>query len=375
MTEMNLSGDQKREAKFRRYFLMAAVAAAFTVFLVMIKVFIIPMVIAVVIAIMTRPIYKSMLKLTRNRQSLSSLICCFIVVIALLLPLVFIADQVAAQGIELYRGAGPQMEEFMRKAKSGAIGRVINAYAQKWFSINDVTVVLQPMLLSALDNISSAVPRIINKFSRTTAGIVFNSFVIVFSLFYFLRDGEKLIIRMKELMPVNKIHKERVIDGFYSMSNAIIKGIFLVALIQSILGTVTLWAFGVKGWLLWGLVMLVLSVIPFVGTGAVLIPAGIVKIIMGDTAQGIMIILISIFFISLIDNILRPRIIGQHAGMHDLLVFFSIIGGIFTFGPAGLIIGPLVAAIFLTMIEIYQVEFQSQIDGPVTAPVRRNENE
>jgi predicted PurR-regulated permease PerM len=109
--------------------------------------------------------------------------------------------------------------------------------------------------------------------------------------------------------------------------------------------------------------MLVLSVIPFVGTGTVLLPAGIIKIATGDVWQGVLIILISVFVVSLIDNLLRPRIIGGKAGMHDLLAFFSTIGGILTFGAAGLVVGPLIAAVFLTMVEIYRIEFHSSISA------------
>jgi predicted PurR-regulated permease PerM len=146
------------------------------------------------------------------------------------------------------------------------------------------------------------------------------------------------------------------------MTNAVVKGILFIAFLQTALATLTLWLFGIKAWLLWGMVMLILSVIPFAGTGIVLIPSGIIKIMAGDVWQGIAIICISVGFISMIDNVLRPRIIGQRAGMHDLLVFFSIIGGIFTFGPAGFIIGPLFAAVFLTILEIYKIEFQSEIE-------------
>jgi predicted PurR-regulated permease PerM len=113
--------------------------------------------------------------------------------------------------------------------------------------------------------------------------------------------------------------------------------------------------------------MLVLAVIPFAGTGVVLIPTGLIKILSGEVWQGITIICISVFFISLIDNFLRPRLVGRDTGLHDLMVFFSTLGGISVFGPAGFIIGPLIAAIFLTILDMYRIEFQEHIAYPKSA--------
>jgi len=351
------------EKKFGNYFLLGVVIAAFLVFLFMIRVFILPMILAVVIAIMVHPLYVVVLQITKEKRSISSLICCVIVVITLLVPLALMGELVVSQSIELYRGAAPQIDELMLKVKSGTVGSAVNVYAERLNSSYGINIELKPVLLNTLDYLGSNAPNIVNRFSRTTAELAFNAFIIIFSLFYFLRDGEGLMIKIRNLVPIGTGYKEKIITGFYSMTNAIVKGVLLIALLQSFLATLTLWIFGVKAWLLWGMMALVLSVIPFVGTGAILVPVGIIRIITGDASQGILIIMISVFFISLIDNVLRPRIIGYHAGMHDLLVFFSIIGGIYTFGPAGLVIGPLIAAVFLTMVEIYQIEFQSRIDA------------
>lgn len=355
--------ETRDEKKFGNYFLLGAVVAALLVFLFMIRVFILPMILAVVIAIMVYPLYGLVLKTVKNKRSIASLICCFIVVITLLVPLAFMGELVVSQSIELYRGAAPQIDELMQKVRTGAVGRVVDMYADKWFPGYGVNIEFKPVVLSVLEYLSSHVPNIVNKFSRTTASLVFNAFIIIFSLFYFLRDGEQLVPMIKDLVPISAEYKEKLITGFNSMTNAIVKGVLLIALLQSFLATLTLWIFGVKAWLLWGMIMLVLSVIPFVGTGTVLVPAGIIKMITGDIWQGLLIILISVFIISLVDNVLRPRIIGRDSGMHDLLVFFSIIGGIYTFGPAGLVIGPLIAAVFLTMVAIYKIEYKSRIDA------------
>ncbi|MFH0948293.1 MAG: AI-2E family transporter [Elusimicrobiota bacterium] len=350
------------EKKFSKYFLLVTFILFLIVFLYMIRVFILPIILAVVIATLVYPLFKIILKLTKNRRTLASLLSCLIILMVILLPLIFIFNLVIVQSVEFYRTSGHEIEGIIQKGSTGIIGEITNSFIGKHLSAYNITIDWKSIIEKILNFFNSAIIKYINMSSVATAGVIFDLFIIMFSLFYFLRDGERMLTKIKDIIPLSDEYKDRIISRFYSMTNITVKGILFIAFLQSVLATLTLWVFGVKAWLLWGIVILIFSAIPFVGTGAVLIPAGIIKIISGDIGQGIAIMIISVFFISLIDNVLRPRIIGQSAGMHDLLVFFSIIGGIVSFGPAGLIIGPLIAAIFLTILEIYKIEFRSQIE-------------
>lgn len=107
--------------------------------------------------------------------------------------------------------------------------------------------------------------------------------------------------------------------------------------------------------------MVLLSVIPMVGAWMVLVPAGIVQIVLGNSWQGIGIILVSTVIISNVDNLIRPRLVGRGAKMHDLMIFFSTLGGIGVFGIKGFIVGPAIAALFLTVLDIYGEEFQAHL--------------
>jgi len=155
--------------------------------------------------------------------------------------------------------------------------------------------------------------------------ILLDLFVTIFSTFYFLKDGQIILSNIKESIPLNDEYKDNIIQSFSMILNATVKGVFYVSLLQSFLGTMTLWFFGVKAWLLLGGIMLILAAIPFVGTGGVLVPVGVLRIINGHAGSGIAIILLSVLFISLIDNFIRPRIVGHYASIHDLLIFFGMI--------------------------------------------------
>ena len=349
--------------KFSKYFLIISFVVSLITILWLVRSFILQVVLAVIVAILVFPLFRLLLKITGNRRSLSSMLCCGVVLFAVFLPLVFTAQLLIEQGMGLYRSAGAELKELISQGNAGLVGKIDNSWLGQWLSSNGILMDWESLSTKAINYLGTTLAYGVNTLSRTTITVFFDLFIILFSLFYFLRDGEQIMLRIKDIIPISDEYKERLVSRFYIMTNAIVKGIVFIALLQSFLATLTLWAFGIQGWMIWGVVMLVFSVVPFVGTGVVLVPAGIIKIMNGHFAEGVAIIIISVFFISMIDNVLRPKIVGQHAGMHNLLVFFSMIGGILSFGPAGLVVGPLIAAIFLTILEIYRIEFQSQIES------------
>jgi len=135
-----------------------------------------------------------------------------------------------------------------------------------------------------------------------------------------------------------------------------VAGTLVFAFVQGLLGAIVLLIFGVKTWLLWGVVMTALALIPMLGAGTILIPAGVIKMATGHMLQGIVILVLSVGVVSMIDNTLRPWIVGRSARMHDLLIFFSTIGGLAMFGPVGVIMGPVIMAFFVSITEIYTME-------------------
>src|SRR4030095_12869793 len=181
------------------------------------------------------------------------------------------------------------------------------------------------------------------------------------TMFYFFRDGPLLLAKLKYLSPLADDYEEELIHRFLSVSRATIKGTLLVAIIKGTLGGLAFWFFGIQGAVLWGVVMVFLSVLPIVGPWLVMYPAALILLLGGQVWQGIALFLIATFVIGLIDNLLEPIVIGRDSGMHELMVFFSILGGIGLFGVMGFIVGPVIAALFLTLLEIYGKEFNSQL--------------
>ncbi len=353
-----------RRERMARYFLLIVLVITAVFFVNMIKFFLLPVFLAVVFTGLFYPLYRQILKVTRNRQSISAFLCCFIIILGLLVPVYVIGDLVAREAIELYESAEDGVRQFIRSIESGDA---------RWFaSLLDSRIVgllgldrinWQATIEDIIKNSASMLGSVINKATRETFILVVHVFILLFAMFYFFRDGESILKRLKYLSPLDERYEDEFINKFGSMSRATIKGVLVIAIIKGVLGGLTFWIFGITGPILWGVVMVILSIIPLVGVWLVMIPAGIVMMVMGDVWQGITIILIGVVFIGNIDNVLNPILVGRDTGMHELLIFLSTIGGLSVFGIMGFLVGPMIASMLVTLLHVYSIEFKEQLEG------------
>ncbi|MFQ5640360.1 MAG: AI-2E family transporter [bacterium] len=349
-----------RAEKFSRSYLLLLLLLITILFFNIIKIFLVPILLAAVFTALFYTFYERLLQTFRNKRSLSAIICCLTLMLGLLVPVYLVVDLVAREGIELFKTAEPQIREIIRQGDEGILGKIKNNPILKRIDFD--TFDWQSSLEDIVKNLGKILTGVINKTSRGTFHVVTDLFITLFTLFYFFRDGDRLVQRIKYLSPLDDAHEEALIERFVSVSRATVKGTLLIGLVQGALGGLVLWIFGVQSAVLWGVVMVILSVIPLVGTWLVLYPAAIIQLMTGHLWQGVAIFLMTVVVISNIDNVLRPRLVGRDAGMHDLMIFFSTLGGISVFGIMGFIIGPVIAVFFITMLDIYSIEFKSTLD-------------
>src|SRR4029453_17156499 len=199
---------------------------------------------------------------------------------------------------------------------------------------------------STLENVASSAgtfaATVIRRTSQGAVQVIVLLFTTLFTMFYFFRDGKDLLRRMRALIPLDREYKNAIAARFSSVAKATVKGTLLIALVQGTLSGITLWIFGVGSPFLWGVVSTLAAIVPMVGSWLVLYPAAFIQIATGHLWQGIGILLVTVLVIVNVDNLMRPRLVGQETGMHDLMVFFSTLGGIAMFGPAGFIVGPMI---------------------------------
>jgi predicted PurR-regulated permease PerM len=234
-----------------------------------------------------------------------------------------------------------------------------NSTVNQWLERFNIS--WQDVLRTATTRLGSILTEVVNRTTTDIAAFVFNLLVLMFTLFFFFRDGPKIVRKILSLIPMRRRYKEMLMSRFATMAKATLVGSLSIGLIHGTIGAITLLAFGIPAWLLWAVIIVFLAFIPIFGPWLILVPVGIVKIALGQLGAGVVIILIGTVVMMVLDNILRPHLVGHSSRMHDLMIFFSTLGGIIVYGVVGFIVGPVIAALFITSLSIYRIEFQSSL--------------
>jgi predicted PurR-regulated permease PerM len=191
---------------------------------------------------------------------------------------------------------------------------------------------------------------------QTTIGFVVSLFVTVYLLFFFLRDGDRISATIGRALPLRREQRAALSVSFTTAVRAIVKGSIVVALVQGTLGGLIFWFLDIRAPLVWGAVMMIFSMLPVVGTGLIWGPTAVWLIATGALWQGLVLIVFGVVVIGLVDNVLRPILIGQDTRIPDWVVLVSTLGGLVTFGANGFVIGPIIAAMFISLWSVFSAD-------------------
>jgi predicted PurR-regulated permease PerM len=184
--------------------------------------------------------------------------------------------------------------------------------------------------------------------------------VMLYLLFFFLRDGDRLVNRILRALPLSPAREQKLLERFADVSRATIKGTFATGAVQGMIGGVLFWALGIPAPILWGALMAFLSFLPAFGSAVIWGPAAVMLIVNGEVAKGFILIAAGSLVIGLVDNILWPFLVGRDTRMPDFFVLLATLGGLAMFGVSGFVIGPLLAAFFITFWQMFEMEFHGQ---------------
>jgi predicted PurR-regulated permease PerM len=352
-----------RDKLLSRYFFVAFLLATTLLFFGMVRLFLVPVLLAAVFCTLFYPLYERAVRFLRGRRGFASLLCCLLLLLGLILPLYLVGHLVAREAVEFYGMAARQIHTVLSEGDAGPLGQLrrtsffhdLRLDAVDWKSVGR----------EVASTVGAFVAALINVTSRGTLEAVALLFITLFTMYYFFRDGEALIARLKYLVPMEEKYEEAIISRFSAVARATVRGTLVIALLQATLAFTILWLFGVASPVLWAVVAGVFAVIPLFGAWIVLYPAALVQGLTGHPWQGAGLVLCAVSVVASID-VLRPRLVGQRSGMHDLMVFFSTLGGLSMFGAMGFIAGPVIAALFLSVVDIYSSEFKDELErlGP-----------
>jgi predicted PurR-regulated permease PerM len=214
-----------------------------------------------------------------------------------------------------------------------------------------------------VEKVSTFVINSASAFLLSIPVMIINFFIMIFIIFYLLKDGKVMYERLEEFIPLKGHHRKSVLKKISDVTYAVVYGQLFVAIIQGSLGGLGFLMFGVQSPLLWAVVMSLLALLPWVGPPVVWLPAALFQIINGILqsdngliTSGILLILYGLLIVGTIDNILRPKLIGERGGIHPILALIGVIGGLQLFGFIGIFIGPIILAIIMALIKIYEEE-------------------
>ena len=341
------------ERRQRAWILAIAVGISLLFFLV-IRTFLLTMLLAGIAAALATPIYRwlrdaSPLRLLRSPAGPAAGVTVLLVFLLILIPLVALLGIVVDQAIGVSQTAVPWIEA--RGTHPDAFDELLRRVP-----VLERVAPYKDQVMQKIAEAASAVGGFLarNLAAVTKGAIAFllHLFVMLYAMFFFVRDGGRILARVMALVPLRPADEQRILGKFVSVSRATIKGTLVIGIIQGVLGGVAIWAAGINGPVFWGMMIVVLSVIPGLGPAIVWIPGLFYLLLGGRTGTAVLFGLWFLLVVGTIDNFLRPRLVGQDTQMPDLLILLSTLGGIVVFGPVGIIVGPIVAAVFLTVWEI-----------------------
>ncbi len=342
-----------------RHFIFLILLATVTVaFFTIMKPFFYPLFWAAILASIFYPLYKWIDKKLKA-PSLSSTIVLISIFIIIVLPMVGIGTLVVKESLGLYDTATNNSSGINNNLQQAIQWVKQNPYTSQ-FNINQsfltqkVVEIYQSTTIFLLDNVKTI----------TQNSIVFTVkfFIMFYALFFFVRDGEKFLKELMHLCPLGDRYERILYNKFTSTVRATIKGSMIIGLIQGTLGWGMFALAGVQGSLIWGLLMVLFASIPGVGSYFIWLPVAIVMLLTSHIVTGIAMILFGTLIIGTIDNFIRPILVGKDSGLHPLLVLFSTLGGIITFGISGFIIGPVIASLLLSFWEMYDEYYKKDLD-------------
>jgi predicted PurR-regulated permease PerM len=301
--------------------------------------------------------YERFLIFFKGKSPLAALFACVSILLLFIIPIILIFSLVVAQINQLLGSIDPQgiASAFQRIERWPILQNFTN-------NGNHIIPFSDPDKLSNdIQRIGNVLFQAVKQTYQGASHFVFISFVLFFTLYYFFKDQNKIIKNIVTLIPLKSAQQKMLFSSFIEISRATLKGSLVIAMIQGTLVGITFAIAGVPSYILWAIIAVFFSLIPMVGTAILWVPAGLIIFLLGHYWQGLFILAAGILVISTIDNFLRPKLVGNATSLHPLLVFFSSLGGIFAFGALGFLIGPIIIALLVTLLQILKAEYKNEL--------------
>ncbi len=316
-----------------------------------------------VLAILFAPLHARLSRALPSRRNLAAAVSLLLILLLVLLPLALIAAMLVQEATAVVARIQSGEISFSRYLQQvyGALPSWITDVLNR-FGLGS-SGLLQDRLTAGLTRGSQFFATQALSIGQDTFNLLVSFFIMLYLLFFFLRDGEHLVRRLREAVPLEADVKRSLATKFATVIRATVKGNIVVAMVQGALGGFIFWALDLHAPVLWGVLMAFLSLLPAVGAAVVWAPVAAYLLISGHAVQGAVLIAFGVLVIGLVDNLLRPILVGKDTKMPDYVVLLSTLGGIAIFGLNGFVIGPVIAAMFIAVWDLLVTSRQQTPPG------------
>ena len=307
-----------------------------------------------VIAMMASPLHRRLLPRVHGRRTTAALLTLLIVLVVVVLPFALVSAALAREGLNFYErvqlGGAASPTRYFRDAFN-ALPDWITSLLDRFGLVNFAT--LQRRLSAALETGAQFMAGQALDLGQNTLEWLLSGVVTMYLAFFLIRDGDRIVLTVRRALPLTSLHKQELLDKFTTVIRATVKGNLLVAAVQGALGGIAFWFLDVRGALLWAVLMAFLSLLPAVGAAVVWLPVALYFLLIGATWQALALTAWGVLVIGLVDNLLRPMLVGKDTRMPDYVVLISTLGGMSVFGINGFVLGPVIAAMFIAVWHLY----------------------
>jgi predicted PurR-regulated permease PerM len=338
--------------------LLLMVVLISALFLTMIRHFLLAIFMAGLFSAMLSPLHRRLSRRLNNQENVASALIVAGVFGLILVPLACLMGIVISQAVQVSQSVSPWVESFIQDSS------VLTGYTDKIPHYEKILPFRDMALAKAgelVGNLSTFLIASLSFMTKMTVNALFNVVIMLYVMFYFLTVGEHLLNKILYYLPLGYEEEERLLQRFTSVAGATMKSTLIIGVLQGLICGLAFVLVGISGAAFWGTLMAVLSIIPAVGASIVWLPALILLLISGNFYEALLLALICGLGAGSLDNLLRPRLVGKDTQMHDLFVLFGTLGGISLFGILGVIIGPIIAALFITIWELYGLAFKDSL--------------
>jgi len=321
------------------------------------------------LALLFAPFYRRVLRRLGPHKNIAALITLLLCIVIVILPVSLITASLIREGALLYGRLSSGELNF--SAYFDQVFKALPPYVSNFLErigmhdLSDLWAAISTGVMTGSKVIASQALQI----GQNAFVFLINFGLMLYLLFFLLRDGSALSLRIREAIPLSTLHKRHLFSKFTTVIRATVKGSIVVAIVQGTLGGIIFAILGIQGAVLWGVIMAFLSLLPAIGAGLIWGPVAIYFLVTGSIAEAVILIAYGVLVIGLVDNVLRPILVGKDTQMPDYVVLITTLGGIALFGINGIVIGPVIAALFIAAWDLFTLSDDDADGEPAsTAP-------